>query len=594
MARKIGQSQVAGAVLYVLCALAIYLPALHGTWLWDDREDLPDNPVLKAAHPLRLIWTGQATWDYYPIKNTLQWMQWGLWGNHTVGYHLTNVVLHVVSGLLLWRLLRRLGLRGGWAWCAGLGFVVHPIAVGSVAWITEFKDSLSLPFLLLAADAYVRHDGAERGPRARVLLGVSFAWFVVALLAKSSVLMFPACLLLYGWYARRPLRRVFLSSLPFFAVSAICGWVAVQLQHHRSLAADGTGLGGFAFRLSLAGKVLAFYLRQALAPYHLSPVYGRWAVGGFGWWALWAALLALLLWKVKTWGRPALLAFGWFVLNLVPVLGVVGISFMRFTWVMDHLAYESLLAVVGLAAAALQWLSDRPAAAARPAAVAVAALGVAVLLAESRAYAPAYRSEEALWEYTVTHRPEQWMGYSNLGAVLINQSRVPEGIALLERAVRINPDAPDAHRNLGVAYSLAGRPAEAVAEARRALQLRPNYLLAVSDLGTYLGQGGRFAEALPYWETANRLNPADADLRNRYGYTLLLLDRPAEGLVQIQRALAINPQFGPAEFNWALALTQAGKPGEALPHFEAAARLLPDNLTVQQALLAARKRLASP
>jgi len=145
-------------------------------------------------------------------------------------------------------------------------------------------------------------------------------------------------------------------------------------------------------------------------------------------------------------------------------------------------------------------------------------------------------------------------------------------------------------RLIGVAYNLLGKPNDGIAEARRALALRPDYLLADTDLGTYLAQTGRYADAVPYWEAALRLHPNDADIHNRYGYTLLLMDRRQEGLAQIQRALALDPHWGPAEFNLGLALAAAGQNTAALPHFEAAARLMPDNAAVQQQVILARKR----
>jgi tetratricopeptide (TPR) repeat protein len=385
-------------------------------------------------------------------------------------------------------------------------------------------------------------------------------------------------------------------------VSAVCGFIAVEFQIHRSVSGDGTGLGDGLFRLSLAGRVLGFYLQHGLWPHDLAPVYERWKVGGFGWWAFWIGLAAVLVWQRERWGRAVLLGLGWFVLNLVPVLGFVGISYLRFSWVMDHLAYASLIGLAGLAAAGLQWLARTDqrvggnslhpgGAASRWAAGLLGGAVVLALAAGSRAYVPAYTGEEAIWTYTAEHQPRQWMGLGNLGAVRINQGRIAEAGTLLRRAAELNPDVPDIHRNLSVVESLSGRTDAAVAEARQALKLRPDYPLALMDLGTYLAQQGKAKESLPYWEEALRLAPYSADLRNRYGYVLLMVNRVDEGLAQIKQALALDPDWGPAEFNWALVLTQQRHPEEAFPHFERAARLMPGDPNVQkQYALAAQRR----
>jgi tetratricopeptide (TPR) repeat protein len=649
--------RIGGAVIFLLAAAAIYAPALNGGWLWDDQENLAGSPLIKAAHPFQLIWTGRVLLDYYPIKDSLLWLQWQLWGDHPLWYHVTNVGLHVLSALLLWRLLERLGLRSRWAWVGGLLFLAHPMAVGSVAWVSEFKDTLSLPPLLAAALCYLDYDRGRSGGsplasrseaasrRFHPSLQLSLGWFIVAMLCKSSVMMFPACLLLYGWWARRSLRSVLISALPFFVVSAVCGVLAVEFQTHRAIAADGTGLGGWAFRLSLAGRALDFYLAQAIWPHDLAPVYVRWKVGGYGWWLPLVALAALLYWgwqgrggahsarrsalsplrqglggQAMRWARATILGVGWFAINLIPVLGVVGIAYMRFSWVMDHLAYTSLVGLAGLAAAGLQGLSDlapRPrwsAGSLPPVALAKGggragslsgqnavgawlagglAAGIAVMLAAwSRAYSPAYASGEALWAYTIAHQPRQWVGFDNLGALRIDQGKIPEAEALLRHALALNQDAPDIHLNLAIVENQLHHPEAAETEVRQALKLRPDFAPAELELATYLAEQRKLAESVPHWQAAIRLFPPSADLHNRYALALLLMGQYDAGVAELKLALALDPNWGAAEFSWASVLTQQGKPREALPHFERAAQLLPNDPVVQQQAALARGRVS--
>jgi tetratricopeptide (TPR) repeat protein len=647
--------RIGGAIAYLLLAAAIYAPALNGGWLWDDRENLAGSPLVTAAHPFRLIWSGRALLDYYPVKDSLLWLQWQLWGDRPLWYHVTNVALHVLSALLLWRLLERLGLRNRWAWTGGLLFLVHPMAVGSIAWVSEFKDALSLPPLLAAALCYLDYDrrwsalsptrlssdrgqagtrtlpgalGTTRstslGPMRCTPLLLSLGWFIVAMLCKSSVMMFPVCLLLYGWWARRPLRSVLISALPFFVVSAVCGVLAVEFQTHRAIAADGTGLGGLAFRLSLAGRALDVYLAHALWPRDLAPVYVRWKVGGYAWWLPLAALGALLFWWGRDcltrtrWARTAVLGLGWFAINLIPVLGVVGIAYMRFSWVMDHLAYTSLIGLAGVAAAGLQGLSNLelwprwssgslppvvlakrggragslsgPNAAGAWLAGGLAAAAVVGLAAWARAYSPAYAGAEALWTYTTVHQPRQWVGFDNLGALRIDQGNIPEAESLLRHALALNPDAPDIHLNLAIVEHQLHHPQAAEAELRQALKLRPDFAPAELELATCLAEQRKLAESVPHWQAAIRLVPPSADLHNRYALVLLLMGQYDAGVAQLRQALALDPNWGAAEFSWASVLTQQGNPREALPHFERAAQLLPNDPVVQQQAALARSR----
>src|SRR5476651_495166 len=190
------------AAVIVLAGWFAFSPALHGAWLWDDAMEVARNVNLRGTAGLERIWLGTMNLDYLPVKSTVQWLGWQVWGAHVYGYHALNLALHVTSALLLWQLLRRLGLRS--AWLGGLLFVVHPLTVESVAWISELKNTLSLPFLLLAMIAWVDYDAARardpQGPAAGPAYRRCLGFFLLALLSKSSGVMFPVILLLHAWW----------------------------------------------------------------------------------------------------------------------------------------------------------------------------------------------------------------------------------------------------------------------------------------------------------------------------------------------------------------------------------------------------------
>jgi len=149
------------ALLIVLAGLWVFWPALHGDWLWDDNRLITDNLQLRSLSGLWNIWFAPGSqWEYYPVEQTVLWVEWQLWQNETLGYHIITLVLHLLSALLVWRLLGKLGLR--LAWLGGLLFAIHPVQVESAAWAAELKNTLSLPPLLLAMGFYLDYEERKK------------------------------------------------------------------------------------------------------------------------------------------------------------------------------------------------------------------------------------------------------------------------------------------------------------------------------------------------------------------------------------------------------------------------------------------------
>ncbi len=578
----------------ILAALWIYWPAMHGGWIWDDKTEIPKIAALGGPGLLHQVWIAPDTGDYYPVKVMVEWLQWKAWGQDTFGYHLTNVLLHAASGLLLWQLLRRFGVRC--ARFAGLLFIVHPLAVESVAWIDEIKNTLSLPFLLLAMIAYVDYE--TEGRRSRY--GLSVLCFLLAMLSKSSVVMFPVGLLLYAWWKRGRIGRSDLrAAAPFFLISLVLGLVAIHFQREFGLAGGAAvlPLGGPATRLARAGLVAAFYLEKAVWPVHLLPIYPRWPIepltlASFHPWLLLIAGFAWCWANRQTWGRHVLFGLGWFFLNLVPVLGFIPISHFRFTWAMDHLAYVSLPGLAGLAAGGLcaterRWAQSAPGL--RWSIVGGCAAVCALLALASRTQAARFGDEVAFWTYELEGNPGAAMAQNNLGGALFERGDPAAAIAHYREGLRIEPDLVSTHLNLANALGSLGRWPEAVAEDREALRLQPGWSSTHKILGDTLSRANRPAEAIAAYRRALEIRPDFAQAENGLGSALVRTGDIRGAFDHFQAALRLNPDYAEAHNNLAVILAGTGHQAEAIGHFEAAVRLKPDYAEARANLAAARQ-----
>jgi tetratricopeptide (TPR) repeat protein len=547
-----------------------------GLWkIWLLRSDIPDVN--------------------FPLKVSVIWLQWQLWGADTLGYHLTNVFLHILSALLVWRLFSKFGLR--LAWLGGLILAIHPVQVESVAWISELKNTLSLPPLLLAMCAWI--DFEDHGKKRDYFL--AFGLFLAAMLCKPTMVMFPLVILLYAWWKRGRIGwNDVKAGAPFFVVSLGLGLVTVWFLHHIAMGGEVVAMGGFFSRLACAGLSLSFYFSKCFLPVGLLPVYPRWVVDPptLTQFFPWPILLAVIYWlwtKRKSWGRHALLGLGFFLINLAPFLGFNEGAYMDFTWVMDHILYLPMIGLTGLVVAALGQVKEQLSAPLRLCGAGLVTVVLALLAFDSRSYAKLFINSETLWTYELRHNPETYIAHDGMGLDLLQKGRLPEAMAQFDQALRINPDdagfcfylatrllqsgrvpeaielyqktlqiKPDdanAHTDLGYALLQTGRPSEAMEQFEQVLQIKPDDFLAHTNLGDIFFQTGRFPEAIEQFEQAMRIKPDNADAHYNLGNALVQTGRISEAIEQYQQALQLKPDFVAARHN----LEQAQTLQEAAP-----------------------------
>jgi len=571
------------AGVVVAAGLWVYGPALHGGWLWDDTMYFGENPLmlLRASAAWRSIWSGTADISYFPLTALARWAEWHLWGENTLGYHLTNLGLHLLSALLFWRLLRQLreeagaGAAPGAEWLGALLFVVHPVAVESVAWISELKNTLSLPPLLLSFSAFLAFDRApagRAGPYLRSLL-----WFLIALLCKSTVVMLPACLLLHAWWKRGRIgRRDLAASAPFFALAFVLGLVTVWFEHHAVLDYRMVPVESLWTRVSGAGVALVFYLGKAIFPAGVAPIYPQWRLlagepilAGL---AL-ALLVGWLLLRGTRGARHALFGLGWFVLNLAPMVGLVGLAYLRISRVADHFAYLALLGVIGWGTLAFdRW--RRQGGRVRQGLIWLGAAAAATALAvEARACARSFKNERVFWTETLRRNPDAWLAHYDLGNVFLADGNLPEALRHFEEAARLNPRQSEPQSNWGVALVMLGRSADAVPHLEEAVRLDPENALQQNSLGMALVNTRQFEAALVHYQRAIALDPTLSEAHNNLGRVLSQLGRLDEAIAQFQEAVRLRPQNAVMRRNLAQALSQAGRLDEALDQYAQASRL---------------------
>src|SRR5438876_2910751 len=355
----------------IIAVALVYLPALRGNFVWDDFLLITGNPLLQNASGLLEIWSGGRTADYFPLTNTVFWIEHHLFGRNATGYHAVNILLQTANALLVWRLLKQLNIPG--AWLAGLIFGIHPVHVASVAWISELKNLLALFFALLSVLCFLELD-SQRLRNSVTAYAASLVFFASALLSKTQVVFLPFVLLLCVWWRNKKsaeaktnhdLRRDVIRSWPFFALAIVLGLVTMWFQN-RGIGEEEIVIGSLPRRLVNAGMAVWWYAGHLFAPIRLMAIYPKWRFDSprpLEWLPL-IALLGVLasLWYWRNRGtRAAFFAVACFVVALLPALGFVRMAYVRSgTLVADHHQYFADVPLLALFTAGVAFVWRQP------------------------------------------------------------------------------------------------------------------------------------------------------------------------------------------------------------------------------------------
>ncbi|PYK76792.1 MAG: hypothetical protein DME38_15830 [Verrucomicrobia bacterium] len=591
--------EIAKVAAIILAGVLPYLPALRGGFVWDDEPLITSNLLLRTSSGLGEIWAGSRTADYFPLTNTVFWIEHHLFGNNATGYHALNILLQAANALLLWRILLRLKIPG--AFLAGLIFAIHPVHAESVAWISELKNVLSMFFFLISALFFFEIED-QRFLNRTVAYSASLVAFLLALLSKTQVVFLPVALLLCAWWRNSPvepkrqgkgnslrLQRAIVRTVPFFLIAIVFGLITIWFQN-RGIGEEEIILGPFTRRLTNAGMAIWWYAKQVFAPVQLMAVYPQWRFDTpalVEWLPLFAIIGGLLLlWRRHS--RGLLLAFAYFIIALLPVIGIVRMSYARSgALVADHLQYFADISLIALfsAGVARLWSNGRHEIRIVTATVILVLLGL--MGSYTWARAGVYRDEQTLWQDNFSKNPNTWQGHNRVGQLLFKQEKFAEAAPHFERAVQLKPELADNYNLLGLVYCRLQRFEEGIAQYRKGLQLnegRPSTAQSVStatmrvNLANALSlTGNSFSNLAQAASERGDVTAAQADTKEADA-------RFTEAIEQYEKALAIEPEHPAIHRNLGILLSRLGRNEEAIPHLRKVLQLVPNEPSAREIL----------
>ena len=479
---------------------------------FDDPEYVYEVPEINSGltlHGLNWAVTRMPSPTWSPLTNISHMVVAQFYGMNPSGYHLANVVLHVIAAILLALVLWQ-GTGNLWpsAFVAAV-FAIHPLRVESVAWITERKDVLSGVFFMLTLDAYFFY-ARKPGILRYMLVLVAHA---CGLLSKPMLVTTPAVLLLMDYWPLQRMRSakgearnsdvpsqwsvvsgLLLEKVPLLVLSALSAWTTIAIQ---TVAESSFVPPSLFLRIKNALVSIVIYIKETVWPADLSVLYPHPREHLNNWVVLVAALLIIGITCVAIivrHKRPYIIVgWFWYLVMLSPVLGIVQAGKQAHADRFTYLPQIGLLIAISWTVTnlrktpitKLQRLSsifDL-----RTSIFSVCFIAIVIALAlTARSQVGYWRDSELLWSHAIAVTKDNAFAHASLADLLLRRGRIDEAIDHCHETLKINPRDADAHNNLGLALLQKGNEKAAAAEFEESLEIDPNQMNAAPNLAWIL------------------------------------------------------------------------------------------------------------
>ncbi len=458
------------SILGLLIAFISYWPALHYGFVYDDTQQIVQNPAIKSwsnvpkyftSHVWASVFPGLSGNYYRPFFSLWLRLNYVLFGVSPWGWHLTSLLLHLGVVWIFFLLVRRWSndpLVAGWG---ALLFAAHPIHIEAVAWVSGVPEPLFTLAGLGAIYSYIRYRDEQR----QTLQLIAVTLYGVSLFTKETAIVLWPMIAACDWWLDQDVRQVrqsvFLARLkrqvPFAVATA--AYVALRIYALRGIAGPET-THTVVDLLRVVPSLLWFYLSKLIVPSGLSPFYfdpNTVAFPSSHFYLPLAGVCAIAVGLFLWCRKSRLVAFAGLLLavSLVPpLLGVV--VFRSHELVHDRYLYLPSAGACMLLAFALRTatyerkLIDGSM---------LAWTGTLIIVVLSvgfgfgvRAQEGPYRDNLSLFSRGVQISPENVMVWDFLGDELMTLGRYPEGLAAFQQAQSLEPDAYLNNYRLGQAY----------------------------------------------------------------------------------------------------------------------------------------------
>lgn len=560
-------SSIGVILIFIIVTFLTFSNTFENKFVWDDDYFFASNIYVKTFDFKRIFTSntvagaGVATDYYRPITSLAFALDYKLYENKVFGYHLTNIYLHALTAIFLYLFLLKIKVSRVVSFWITIIFVVHPVQVEAVTYLSSRGDILYSLFVLVslwffAQTLYKKQSKIRVGNFLFLFLALVF--FTLSLFAKEVALgtspLFVATLLLFKYQKKLTFKSLHQKYKVQVITTGLVIWISLLymilrlyvLNFNNSLnftLLDNPYTSSILVRLMTFLKIIWLYLGMLFYPFNLYlerdtsietsflnlPVFS-----GF---VLILSLVFLVFWEIRK-RKSFWLGFFliWVVSHLTPVSGIVPMTYlyhenwlyMPMIGILLFLYFTFKMFFPKLKLEKINWGIWRS--------LTLVTFFLAYLTYQQN---KVWKDPVYLFSHNLKYNNNARINL-NLGNAYLAKGDLDNGVYYLQEAKRLSPSMPQTYYNLGVTYQLKNDKQQAKNEYLQALKVDPNYLYVYPLIVNLYIEEKAYDKALPYIERLNKIYINDLKFVMIYSNLLFKSGKFTEAEEQFQKALKIS------------------------------------------------------
>jgi tetratricopeptide (TPR) repeat protein len=596
-------------LISVVLSFACLSPTLSNGWVnWDDGGYVLSNDLVKQGVSFKtaaeMFTTPELVGSYHPLTLISLAMNYEIGGKSPFGFHLTNLLLHLLNVMLAYWLIFLLCKNMGVAVFVAVLFGIHPMHVESVAWISERKDVLYAFFFLLSLifySFYLKNDTSKKW-----LFYVSCLFlFTLSLLSKAMAITLPLILPLFDYlHSRKVSAKMFIEKVPFFCLSILFGLTGIAAQQSGN-AMDHVGDAPVYQTIFVGSFSLFLYLVKSLIPFQLS-AFHPFPFGHISEipWFFYASILPItallfLIWKLRKSNKTVVFGFLFFIICIAPVLQVLPFGRAMIAERYTYIPYIGLFYLAGIGLLRFWNCRDSFVSKFRLPVMGLVIVFFFALGLTSFKRSAVWKNGETLWTDVLKKYPTSYFAYSSLGGYFLQKGDLEKALANVNQSIGLFPFEPDTYIERGRIYQKQNLPdfafvdytkaieinptkhvaylnrsvifatnyddlTSALKDLETAISIKPNYVEAHLNRGVIFEKMGRFDEAIEAYKAGIKQSPNQASLYRYRGVAHFATQNLEAAISDFSSAINLNSDYAEAYFLRSKVYFEKGELAKAL------------------------------